>query len=269
MANNGASLDRLVDTGWRRGFGNLFRKENSRWWKTPMWFIQVLIWLAIINGIVSAVLFTRAADGQASQAQAFAALMIFFIFAGLGTAVGASVIMQDAIIDEKRSGTAAWVLSKPIARPAFILAKLSANALGVLVTAFIIQGAIGYLLFSLAGHPLGVGHFAMGIALAYLNVLFYLALTLMLGCLFASRGPVIGIPMALAFGYQFFIQLWPGLWRYMPWQLTVPGPGNQDALALLAAQGKALPTITPILTTILMIALFTAVAIWRFQREEF
>ena len=54
------------------------------------------------------------------------------------------VFAQDALIGEKRSGTAAWLLSKPVSRTAFLLAKLTADGIGILVTIVIVQGAIGY-----------------------------------------------------------------------------------------------------------------------------
>jgi len=57
----------------------------------------------------------------------------------------AIIIAQDAIIGERQSGTAAWVLSKPVSRPAFILSKLVAGAIGLLVTGIVIQGVVAYI----------------------------------------------------------------------------------------------------------------------------
>ena len=64
-------------------------------------------------------------------------------------AIGGVILVQGALVGEKRSGTAAWVLSKPISRPAFFLAKLIANAIGTLVTITLAQGLIGYLVIYL------------------------------------------------------------------------------------------------------------------------
>ena len=46
---------------------------------------------------------------------------------------GVIILAQDEIIQEKQSGTAAWIISKPAARSAFILTKLLSNLIGALV----------------------------------------------------------------------------------------------------------------------------------------
>ena len=51
----------------------------------------------------------------------------------LGLAIGIIVVMQDAIIEEIQLGTAAWVLSKPVSRQAFLSAKLVASVVGMLL----------------------------------------------------------------------------------------------------------------------------------------
>lgn len=54
MAGNHA-LVAVKDHGWMSGFSNLFRRENQQWWGTWQWLIQVLIWMAIINGMLAMV----------------------------------------------------------------------------------------------------------------------------------------------------------------------------------------------------------------------
>src|SRR5206468_4052074 len=100
-----------------------------------------------------------------------------------------------------QSGTAAWILSKPVARPAFILAKLVADALGSAVFILALPAVIAYGLFWIAaGSPLDVLPFVSGLGLLGLVYLFYLCLCLALGTLFASRGPMLGIAHGLLFG---------------------------------------------------------------------
>jgi ABC-type transport system involved in multi-copper enzyme maturation permease subunit len=90
---------------------------------------------------------------------------------------------------EKRSGTAAWVLSKPGSRTAFVLSKLAANTIGIAVKLVISQGLIAYLitLFALKVSLPVPGYIAaLGIHLA--NTLFYPTLTLLMGVLFDMTG---------------------------------------------------------------------------------
>ena len=282
MASN-AQLIPVRDVGRLNGFRNLFRRENRQWWGTWQWVIQVGIWLAIVNGILATIVLTvpkiEAAQARAEISAAEAAeaatdvaenaLMVFFIFSGMAAGTGVVIIAQDALIGEKQSGTAAWVLSKPVSRLSFILSKLGADALGVLVTMVLVQGAVAYLIYRAGtGIALDIPHFLGALGLLSLALFFYLSLTYMLGTLFRSRGPVIGIPLLFVFGNTLNNML-PFLGKVLPWNLVMDlGPG-QPALATLLAQGLPLPTITPIVGTAVLTLVFIAVAIWRFSREEF
>ena len=50
--------------------------------------------------------------------------LVFILIGDLVGAVRAILVMQGVVIDEKKSFTAAWILSKPVSRNAFILSKL-------------------------------------------------------------------------------------------------------------------------------------------------
>ena len=281
-----ASSTQLIpvkDCGIFNGFRSLFRRESRQWFGTWQWLVQVAIWLAIINGILATIVLAapkieaaqaraELSAAEAAEAQAGIAetgLMVFFIFSGLAAATGVVILAQDALIGEKQSGTAAWVLSKPVSRLSFILSKLGADALGVLVTMVLVQGAVAWLIYRAGtGIALDIPHFLGALGLVYLALLFYLSLTYMLGSLFRSRGPVIGLPLLLVFGNS-FSNLLPFLGKVLPWNLVMDlGPG-QPALAVALAQGLPLPTITPILCTAGLTLVFIAVALWRFARQEF
>ena len=126
-------------------------------------------------------------------------------FAGFFGAMGVVIIMQGVIIDEKKSGTAAWIASKPVSRTSFILSKLIANTAAILIVIYVVQGVLVYLQFALLGSTPPLGPYVFSLALLGLHLLFYLTLTLMLGTLFNERGPVIGIPLAILFASQFLM----------------------------------------------------------------
>mgnify|MGYP000918236450 CR=1 FL=1 len=286
MASN-SSLQAVPERGWLQGFGNLTRKENRRWWRTGQWLWQTLIWLALVNGMLALVIIVapqaEAAEAQRRTGEVSAVeglpdqppldqtgLMIYFTFSGLAIAVGVVILGQEAVILERQTGTAAWVLSKPVSRSAFLLSKLAANALGILVTMVLAQGAVAYgLLYFATGTAYPVGGFLGGMALVYLTLLFYLALTLMLGTLVNSRGAVIGLPLLLIFGYQLFLGLAPWLMAVMPWALTMTMSEAQPAMALTLAQGQPVTDWLPAIATALWTVVFVGVAVWRFEREDF
>jgi hypothetical protein len=110
--------------------------------------------------------------------------------------------------------------------------------------------------------------------LDYLNLLFFLTLALMLATFFNGRGPVLGICLALAWAgpLPFLsapIQKYaPWLYDVMPWRMLIDFNTNQP-LAGYLVNGQPLPTVVPIIATLLWCVLFVAVAIWRMSREEF
>jgi ABC-2 type transport system permease protein len=282
MASN-AQLISVKDRGHFNGFRNLFARENHQWFGTWQWLVQAGIWMAIINGILATIMLaapkieaaqiqaelSAAEAAQASDTVAQTGLMVFFIFSGLAAGAGVVIIAQDAVIGEKQNGTAAWVLSKPVSRISFILSKLGADALGVLVSMVLLQGAVAYLIYRAGtGIALDIPHFLGALGLVYLALLFYLSLTYMLGTLFRSRGPVIGIPLLLVFGNS-LSNMVPILGKVLPWNLVMDLGPDQPALAVTLAQGLPLHTSTPIIFTAVLIVGFIAVALWRFSREEF
>jgi ABC-2 type transport system permease protein len=282
MAGNSA-LIAVKNRGWLNGFGNIFRKESHAWWGTWQWVIQVAIWLAIVNGMLAMVTLAapkieaaqaarEISDIEASEAREAlkqTALTVFFVFCGLAPSVGVVIIAQDALIGEKQSGTAAWVLSKPVSRAAFLISKFSADALGVVVTMVGVQGIVAYLIYKAGtGISLPIPGFLAALGLVLLLLVFYLSLTYMLGTLFSKRGAVIGIPMVMVFGYN-LTGLLPWLGKILPWNLVMDLGPNQPSLAIALAQGKPLPAVTPIIGTAVLAVIFLVVALWRFQCEEF
>lgn len=268
MAAN-AALQRLQESGWRRGFANVLRKENRDWWGTRTWLVHSIIWLVLINGVVFGVL-KSPAPTEVEDMMPAQGTMIFVMMSGLMAGLGIILVMQGAILDEKKSGTAAWVLSKPLSRPAFILAKLVANSVAALLIMIVLQGVVAFVqMQAFDPAPPALAPFLAGLGMLALHLLFYLTLTLMLGTLFKDRAAVMGIAIGLLFGAQFIAGIFPALVRIMPWWIIMPVNENPQALAHLVMSGQPLPTLTPIIGSAVLIVVFVGVALWRFQREEF
>jgi ABC-2 type transport system permease protein len=196
------------------------------------------------------------------------ATALYTLFSGMFPTIAVIIILQDAIVGEKESGTAAWVLSKPVSRSAFILAKLIAHTSGVLVTMVLFPGIVAFLQLSLAGGQLSPFNFLLGMGVLGLNMLFYLTLTLMLGTLFDHRAAVIGIPLALAFGQQMILGLAPFLVQVLPWIMIVPFGEIELPIAAALIRGRPPPTLTPLYSISISIVIFIAVSLWRFEKEE-
>src|SRR5512133_615051 len=129
MSIGNSSLIPVLGAGWTRGLSNVLNGELKSWFSTRRWWVQIIIWAACVNLIFFIVALTT----PKSRASMDTTLMLFNIFMGLAGPIGVSILMQTAVVGEKRSGTAAWVLSKPVSRTAFILSKLIANVAGMAI----------------------------------------------------------------------------------------------------------------------------------------
>ena len=126
-------------TGWNRGLDNMLRSGLSRWFKTRTWWVHCLIWSIVMVALVGGLAFSRPETAPLSVI-----VMIYTEAAGLLLAVGVVIAMQDALVSEKREGTAAWVLSKPATRTAFVLSRLVINGLAIVLTSVVVPGLLVY-----------------------------------------------------------------------------------------------------------------------------
>jgi ABC-2 type transport system permease protein len=253
-----------VSTGWSAGFGNLFAKELGSWWRTKRWLVHLVLWPVVILFIPLIVYFDghRERTGAAGLAES---LDIFMQVGAFFALVGAVLVTQSAVVGERHSGTAAWVLTKPTSRKAFILSKLIAITFSFLLLSLVGSSIVFWVQMGLTWKTLpNLVHFLEAIGLIALHQTFYIAMTLMLGTLFNSRGPVGGV----AFGFWIagnilpnFLPQWVAL--FMPWMLV------QGAAKIAQWKPFPIPLWIPSVATAVWILLFVGVALWRFEREEF
>ena len=257
-------LQRITPGRALRGFGNLLGNETRVWWGTRKWVVHLLIWIAIINGFAGLIGWAEGQDGEAASEVYSEAVQVFFIIGGIATALGVVSTTQGAIVGEKQLGTAAWILSKPASRSAFVLAKLLAHAVAFVVLAIALPAMIFCIQSLVAGWGLPpLTRFAGGLAVLTLHLLFYLALTVMLGTVFSSRGPIVGIGVGLITAGQSLPNLVPQLSTFFPWRLPWAAGG------LVLGEAVSLEAFIAIGVTAAWTVLFVVVALWRFAREEF
>jgi ABC-type transport system involved in multi-copper enzyme maturation permease subunit len=145
-----------------------------------------------------------------------------------------------------------------------VLAKLVAHTLGYVVLAVAIPSVFFTAQMALQwGQLPALVPFLLGNALTILNLVFYLALTVLLGTWFAQRGPVAGIALGFLLGGNAVRTLLPSVAQVTP--LVLPD------LAGTIMQGGALPAngSLPILGTAVSTVILIGAALWRFNREEF
>lgn len=249
--------------GWRIGLGNLTRKELSLWWATKFWWIQTLIWVVILNGVSTIVMLDS--GGMTPDALIDEAVQTFLLVGATAIPIGIVLTLQGSIVGEKELGTAAWVLSKPVSRASFVLSKMLAHFTGFTVTAVLIPS----LLFLTAAwfilpEPIELGAFGIAVAVTELAVLFYVVLTLALGCFSRGRGPVAGAGITLILMGQFFKGMLP-----MTVVMATPWLLGDVAASFPMQELPEFNRVVPMIVVAIEIIVLGSLAVWRFNREEF
>lgn len=276
MAAN-IEFHRSKELSWLRGFANLLRKENRSWWSTRRWWINALLWPGMLGGLVGLMIFvvpTIAAQTGDPAVDAAGGLLPFALQLGrmaffeMGTivlAIGVVVLCQDLIIEEKQSGVVEWLLTKPVARRSYVLAKLAASAGTVLVLLISLPALVTYLMLSIRLRaPFPPLPFLGGVGILSAHTLFYLTLTLMLGTLYTSRAPILGFALGLLLSGNFLSGLLKPLVFVTPWMLA--------KVASLVVDAQPVPASllwSPLTASLLWSAVFIFMALAKFENTEF
>jgi ABC-2 type transport system permease protein len=247
------------------GFRNLAGKENKAWASDFLWLVHGAIWLVLVAGTPLVVSFvrTRISPDVTPKDVNDTAALLFFVMANVGSVIAVVVRSQGAIVGEKQLGTAAWVLSKPASRRAFVLAKLVVHGRWLALLTVLLPAVVLYVsLPSVSGMPLPLVPFLGGVGMMLIALVFYLALSLLLGAIFDSRGPVAGIVFGFLVGGVL-------LSNYAGW-LTAAFPWLFFENAYYLAERGWMPAsgVISVVATTLWSAAFVLLALWRFERAE-
>ncbi len=251
--------------GTPSGFRNLVAKENGEWVSGPSLLAHAVIWILVVAVISAVIAFIRGEmePGYTPKDVNDAGALMFFVLGSVASVIAVVAKTQGAIIGEKQLGTAAWVLSKPASRRAFVLAKLAVHFRWLLAVTLLFPALTFYgLLTAVSTLPPPPLPFVGGLAILALGLLFYLALSLLLGTVFEGRGPLAGT----VFGFMvagFMIA------NYAPW-LTAAFPWLffQSGFNLVAQQQIPPYNLISIPATALWTVLFVLLALRRFERTE-
>lgn len=246
------------------GFRQLFDKELKAWWGTRRWLVQGLLWTLSLNGLLFAVLFLlpplMAAQGEDFGDPLVVGGQMFFALGMMAVSVGVVILTQGAVIDERESGVAAWIMSKPVSRAAFILSKVAANALSIMGLMILLPAVVAYLQMSIASEgALAASGFLGALALMILHVLYYLSLTVLLGVVLKNRGAILGISLGVLLGGSLLRSL-PIVGLLMPWVLP-------DIAGAILVDSQAL-FMTPVIMTAVWTMVFAASSLIAFERVE-
>lgn len=246
------------------GIANQVKRESGTWWSTRRWWVQCIVWTGLTNGLLAMMLWVvpelDAVPGVGDMTISDSAIQ-FAGMAALLSSIGVVVIAQGILIDERRSGVLEWMLSKPLSRPALILAKFAGTA-PALVIVLVLMPWLGVLaqLSAASGSLWPVGRWLGAVMLVGLLALFHLALVLALSAMTWSRALVVAVPLAGIIGTDLIAANVPSAFDLLPWSLArLTGPVLVDGT--LAATG-------PIISTAVLTSLCLVTAVWGLLRTE-
>jgi len=269
-ANASVQIQLVHEKGWRRGLGNLLQGEYSAWFKSSRWWKHIILWFLVINVMMMIMVIASAQEAKKGS-EGPPLLLMYGVFGGLFVAFGVMVVMQQVLVREKRSGTAAWVLSKPVTRTAFVVSRLAVNSIAILLTAVIVPGVVVYItlgLFSDLGWLSPLGFFA-ALMIVALNMFYWITLVLMMGTLSDSSSVVIAVPIALFFVFTYGTGLVHQLIYISPLMLIFSPDERIKPLTISFISGDPVFSWLPLILTVVSSVIFIGVAIWRFNRQEF
>ncbi len=256
----------VKEKGLLTGFSNMLAKENTRWWKTERWAIQLVAWLVLLDLSMAFLLWIRPIVGDTSTPELvrYNAQMVSGLFFGLAGTLylpfGILIMTHDSVIRERELGTMAWILSKPLSRFSFALAKVVANTIGVMALMVLVPGIVFYCMVSFYnGSFINPANFFGALCILALLSLFFISLVFMLGTITKSRYVVLGVT-------AFYIlaglanQL-PDITKFTTWKIT-------DTAANLVAFGQIPSSWVQIIATAVWIVVLLAVAFARIERIE-
>lgn len=170
----------------------------------------------------------------------------------------ALLLTMGVVAVEKERGTAAMLLVKPLPRPAFLLAKFAALALMFAAVMFVTALGAYYYTVILFTAP-DFGAWMAATALMWVQILVYIALTLLFSTLFRSQAAAAGLGFGVILVFALLSGL-SGLAPYIPdrllaWGVSLFTPAPMTAWPAMAVS-----------LGIILVSLVAAVAV--FQKQE-
>jgi ABC-2 type transport system permease protein len=253
----------LPRPGRMPGFGNMFKKELRSWFRTPRGLILAVTNSALLAGLVGLLAVALQFDptGEARGQGAQFAVIVPQMLSGL-LILSAVIACMGDVVEEKKSGTAAWILSKPASRVGFILSKAIAATLAVLSLGVFVPGLIGLGASRLLlGTPFPLDRIAAGLALIGGFFVVIVAATILLGVIFKDQRGVAAVGLGIV--------LVPALaGAFLPAAVNDVMPQTLGTLGTVMIASGALGSVTAIISGAILTAGCIVAACLIFRRQE-
>lgn len=191
-----------------RSFGRLLAWEQATWWGTPRWWAHAAGWSLLLGGTTVLMLagVPQAATAlglpamsalSLDQRRSLAALAFAAVLVPQSVAV--LVIAGRQIAGERERGVAEWILSKPVSRAAYVLAKAASDAIGIAFSMVLIPFAVAYGVALSLGVDLAPAGFGLALLLGFGMLVLWHAFGLFVGAVAPSLKVALGVSLAALF----------------------------------------------------------------------
>lgn len=261
--NVATQLQPIQSVSWKRGFDILLNKEFALWFNTSRWWKQIIIWVVSINLLV----FLTTIGTQPDAEMLNETVMLFGIFTTLWTSFGAIIIISGTIVNEKKDGSAAWLLSKPVSRTSYLLTKYIANGFSMLLILVTIPSVLFYIHMGLwSGIWLSFSGLLLVITLLSVNVLVWAALSFLMGTFFSSNAAVTGSSIGILSAIMMVGQNVPGA-EYI-FSIFIGIPLVDESAVQILMNGELSSQLFTGVIGIVFVVFMMLVALRRFYKQE-
>jgi ABC-2 type transport system permease protein len=179
-------------------------------------------------------------------------------------ALAAILLAMPVVSGEKDRGTAAFVLTKPVTRRAFLWAKLAGLAV-VLGASTVLAVIAGWVYTAILFEPLPLVGWLWMTLLVSLWLFAFAALTFAGSVVTGSTAAAAGIGFVALLGLG-IVSAIPGLGKFTPGGLL--GPATELAANTISAAQLGTNLVFPIVATVVLIAAAIAISAWSFGGQE-
>jgi ABC-2 type transport system permease protein len=182
-------------TGPFVGFGHMLKKQMRDWYGTRKW-----LWVGGASALLGAAfpfLMYLASQVAASEGEAIPVKMLIdmpMILLGTILVIVPVLLTMGEVVEEKKSGTAAWIMSKPASRYGFILSKWVAISANVVLLGLTLPGVTAFALSSvLFNVSFSITNIAGALGILALYYTTVVAATLFFSVVLKSQGAVAAV----------------------------------------------------------------------------
>ena len=250
------------------GFTVLFHKEllEARRSKRIIIFLVIMTGVLILVPVISYLRIDNIGGGSRHQIDTDGMKGMLAGWSALIGYLGSLMVIAstvDAMSRERAVGISAWILTKPVSRPSYLIAKAAAHTAINLITLVVIPTTIWLVLTLVLFADVPTARILLASSILGIEVFFLTFVTIALGVPFRSVTPITLIALAVWFLPNFVPAISSLRWtfRVLPSYLPI------SAVSVAINEMTAATFTVPLAAVVLTVAL-TALALLQFERQE-